>query len=163
MAVELPAPGLGLGRLAHERQIVEPLRITVGPVRELTEVMVQTHDIPGERKTLRAERRAHEIESLLALRLRQLVETEAVADIGARIAPPSPLGVIDRICGLIALLGRQGCEELPRLRDEIRVRGAFLGINGEQPVNGLSGRRDTHVRRQGLSVNQVVGSASVSR
>ena len=126
-------------------------------------MVIETHDVSGKFEALRTEGRSHQIESLLALPFRHLVETEAFANIGTRIAPSTPLRVVDRIRRLGALLLRQGPQEVLRRLHQIRGRFYPSRIDGIEALDGGAIGRNPHIGRQGLSMDQFGGPITRTR
>ena len=114
MAVELPAPRLGGRGLAQHRDEVQPFAQKLMIVRELGQRFVQAHDVARELQPLRAERRAHEAEGRLALRLGHLLEADALAHVEVLVHPFAPFGIVDGKQRPGALLGGEDGEELLR-------------------------------------------------
>ncbi len=118
VSVELPAPGLGGRRLAHDRDPVLPVAVLDEVVAvELTEGFVEVHDVARQLQPLGAQRRAEHGERGLALRRRHLLERDAFTKVGMLVGPFAPLHVIDGKDRLGALRGRQRFQERPRPPD----------------------------------------------
>src|SRR5579863_984373 len=99
MALELPAPGLGRGRLAVNLDEIDPLAQKIVVFRHFGQGFVQPHDVARELKSFGAERCAHQSESSIALRCRHLRKANSLAGIEVLVHPLAPFDVVDWIHG----------------------------------------------------------------
>ena len=153
VAVDLPAPGLVGGGLAHHGDPVEPL-VVLGEVAavQLAQGAVEVHDVAAQPESVRAERRAHQAEGGLPLGVVHLVEADALAHVEVLVHPLAPLVVVDREGGPGALVLGQRCQE--RLCGHADRRGRHAGrLDSVQALLDAGAAVDSDVR--------VVGEAGV--
>lgn len=144
VAVDLPAPGLVVGRRAHEAHPVEPLPVVVPLAGDLTDGVVELHHVAGQVVAGRAEALAQQPQGGLALGWAHLLQAHAVAQqVGMDVAPGAPGLALQVEGGTLALLGAQlGQAALGRRH---QGGGRHTGrLNGEQAGHGPATHGHAH-------------------
>ena len=93
VAVDLPAPGLGLRWLPEHADEVHPLAVLGPAAGDLADRVVQPHDVARGAEAARAERLLDQAQCSLALLVGQVFQQHAVAHQERVDVPPPPPGV----------------------------------------------------------------------
>ena len=140
MTVELPAPGCGVGRRAHDGEVIQPLAVFVVPVEQVGEVAVEFHYAAGPIKTFGAQAGAHQVEGPFALRLVHLRKIHPLPRVPVHVVPLQPLLIVHGKCGFGALVGRE-CLQEPLSRLAHRAGRDPGGLGGKQTRLDRAGGR----------------------
>src|SRR5262245_1563715 len=97
MAVDLPAPGFGGGRLPHNTHPIEILTVLRESTGHFHDRLIETHDVARGLKSLGAQALSEHRESTVALSIAHLEKRHAMAhQRGMDVTPSAPFDCIYR-------------------------------------------------------------------
>src|SRR5215475_12390638 len=113
MAIDLPAPGFGVGRLPHNAYPIEIFTVFCESSRHFHDGLIESHDIARGLKSLGTQALSEHRKGAIALRIGHFKERHAVTHQRRMdIAPSTPLDRIDREESFRALLRAERAEKV---------------------------------------------------